>query len=256
VFYLVFARFREQACTFICPYGRFQSTMLDENTMVISYDHKRGEPRGPVHQQGKGDCIDCHLCVAVCPTGIDIRDGIQMECVNCTACIDVCDSVMDKLKRPRGLVRYASLNSIEGGRPFGVTPRMIVYAGLVAALAGLLTFLVLTRPNVEVSLLRAPGAMFQELPGGQLENLYLVQFINKTAQPMPVTLELEGIHGKLSIMGDPHPVIPAEQLFETSVLVDLPAGEVSGGKCQFDIGVYSEGKRLQLIHTSFLGPRD
>ncbi len=128
VFYLIFARFREQACTFICPYGRFQSVLLDEHSIVVAYDHKRGEKRGKLHRSetadqrratGLGDCVDCHQCVAVCPTGIDIRNGTQMECVHCTACIDACDATMDKIGRPRGLIRYASLNGIEKGDPRG-----------------------------------------------------------------------------------------------------------------------------------------
>jgi len=259
IFYAVFARFREQACTFICPYGRFQSTVLDENTMVITYDYKRGEKRAPLNQRPDkkgGDCIDCHLCVSVCPTGIDIRDGIQMECVNCAACIDACDSVMSRLKQPTGLIRYASLNSIERGHPFKFTARMFVYSCIVTALAGLLAFLVLTRANVEASLLRAPGALFQELPNGHLENLYILQLINKTSRPVPVELKLEDVPGTLSIMGEAHPVIPREQLFETSVLVEMAPGEVVGGKRQFQIGLYSEGKRLQVVHTTLIGPRN
>src|SRR5208283_605168 len=145
VFYAIFARFREQACTFICPYGRFQTTVLDENTIVVAYDNKRGEARATLkgrqtpaqrRQAGRGDCVDCHLCVAVCPTGIDIRNGLQMECVNCTACMDACDSVMTKVDRPPGLIRYASLNSIERGEPFRVTPRMGGYAAILAVLVG------------------------------------------------------------------------------------------------------------------------
>src|SRR5208283_3373771 len=140
VFYAIFARFREQACTFICPYGRFQSTVLDENTVLVAYDYKRGEERAVLdrrqspaqrRQAGRGDCVACNWCVAVCPTGIDIRDGLQMECVHCTACIDACDGVMAKIGRPPGLIRYASLNSIERGEPFRCTPRMGAYAAII-----------------------------------------------------------------------------------------------------------------------------
>src|SRR6185436_2924825 len=162
VFYAIFARFREQACTFICPYGRFQSAMLDENSLVVAYDHKRGETRGPLHRgqspdqraaAGHGDCVACRQCVAVCPTGIDIRNGTQMECVNCTACIDACDAIMDKVGRPRGLVRFASLNNIEHGAPQHFTARMKLYAGVLAALIGLFLFLVFTRADVGTTLL-------------------------------------------------------------------------------------------------------
>jgi cytochrome c oxidase accessory protein FixG len=264
LFYALFARFREQACTFICPYGRFQSTVIDENTLVVAYDQKRGEQRGTLdrrqstaqrRQAGRGDCVDCNLCVAVCPTGIDIRDGIQMECVSCTACIDACDGVMARIHRPRGLIRYASLNSIERGEPFRWTPRMSGYAAVLTVLIGLFLFLVLTRSNVEATLLRAPGAMFQELPSGNLINLYTLQLVNKTSQPMPVQLKLEDIPGKLSIMGDPKPVVPGEQLVETSILIELAPALLRDGPKKFNVGVYSQGRRLQTVHTTFIGPR-
>ena len=147
VFYAIFARFREQACTFICPYGRLQSTLLDENTIVVAYDYKRGEKRGPLRRgqpveqrqaAGNGDCIACRQCVTVCPTGIDIRDGTQMECVHCTACIDACDDVMERIGRPRGLIRYASLNGIERGERLKVTPRLVGYTVVLLALGVLL----------------------------------------------------------------------------------------------------------------------
>ncbi|HWD17809.1 MAG TPA: cytochrome c oxidase accessory protein CcoG [Verrucomicrobiae bacterium] len=259
LFYAIFARFREQACTFICPYGRLQSTVLDENTIVVAYDYKRGEKRAPVSARavgGAGDCVDCKLCVAVCPTGIDIRDGIQMECVNCTACMDACDSVMSRRSRPAGLIRYASLNAIEKGQKFRLTPRMLGYAGLLLTLASLLVFLVLTRPDVEATLLRAPGSLFQTLPGGRLENLYTLQLVNKTSRPIPVQLKLEDVPGKLTLMGRAHLVVPKEELAETSVLIELAPELVSHGQKQFHIGVYADGRRLQTVRASFLGPRD
>jgi cytochrome c oxidase accessory protein FixG len=265
LFYALFARFREQACTFICPYGRFQSTVIDENTVVVAYDHKRGEQRAPLdhrqsaeqrRQAGDGDCVNCNLCVAVCPTGIDIRNGIQLECVHCTACIDACDGVMARLIRPRGLIRYASLNSIERGQPFRWSPRMTGYAAVLSVLIGLFLFLVLTRSNVEATLLRAPGAMFQQLPNGNLINLYTLQLVNKTSQPIPVQLKLENIPGTLSIMGDSKPVVPGEQLVETSILIELAPALLRDGPKRFDVGVYSRGQLLQTVHTTFIGPRE
>lgn len=243
VFYAIFARFREQACTFICPYGRFQSTVLDENTMVVAYDHKRT------------DCVQCDLCVAVCPTGIDIRNGIQMECVNCTACIDACDGVMDKIHHPRGLIRYASLNSIERGEKFRITPRMKAYAVILTVLAGLFLFLILNRSNVEATLLRAPGALFEQSANGDLINLYTLQLVNKTSRPLPVTLKLEDSPGQLSVMGDPNLVARGDQLTETSILIELPANLVHGQK-KLEVGVYAQGRRVQTVHTAFIGPRD
>ena len=179
-----------------------------------------------------------------------------MECVHCTACIDACDGVMTKMGRPRGLIRYASLNSIERGEPFRLTPRMIGYAAILSVLMGLFLFLVLTRPNVEATLLRAPGALFQQLPNGNLVNLYTVQLVNKTSQPVPVQLRLEGVAGKLSIMGNPNLVVPGEQLAETSVLIELAPALLRHGPKKLLVGVYSQGRRLQTVPTTFIGPRD
>lgn len=264
LFFAIFARFREQACTFICPYGRFQSAMLDENTMVVAYDFKRGEKRGrwqrdqtPAQRRatGAGDCVNCHQCVAVCPTGIDIRNGVQMECVHCTACIDACDAVMDKVGLHRGLIRYASLNSIETGKKFSFTPRMGVYAVVLSLLVALFLGLVLTRPAVEAIFLRAPGAMYNETADGKIENLFTLKLVNKTMRDLPVELKLENIAGTVRIMGVEKPVVPASQLTETSVLIDLDRTVLTGASTRLAVGVYSEGKRLQTVYTGFSGPR-
>lgn len=264
LFFAIFARFREQACTFICPYGRFQSTMLDENTMIVAYDHKRGEQRGKLKAEqtlvkriadGKGDCIDCHQCVTVCPTGIDIRNGVQMECVHCTACIDACDSVMDKVGSPRGLIRYASLNSIEKGEPFRITPRMKLYAVVLTGLVALFLALVFTRPAVEAMFLRAPGSLFTQTQEGKIENLYTLKLVNKTMKDLPVELKLEGVAGELQIMGEKNLVVPAGQLSETSVLIELAPEVLTGGKTKLKVGVYSGGRRVQTVKTVFVGPR-
>jgi len=264
LFFAIFARFREQACTFICPYGRFQSTMLDENSMIVAYDHKRGEKRGrlqrnePLVQRiahGKGDCVDCHQCVAVCPTGIDIRNGVQMECVHCTACIDACDTVMDKVGSPRGLIRYASLNSIEKGEPFKITPRMKLYAGVLTGLIALFLTLVFTRSAVEAMFLRAPGSLFMQTTDGKIENLYTLKLVNKTMRELPVELKLEGGAGQLEVMGDKNLVVPAGKLTETSVLIQMPQEALTGATTKLRVGVYSGGKRVQTVKTVFVGPR-
>ena len=264
LFYAIFARFREQACTFICPYGRLQSTMLDENTMVVAYDFKRGEKRGPLHRgesteqrqaTGLGDCINCRQCVAVCPTGIDIRNGTQMECVNCTACIDACDAVMEKINRPRGLVRFASLNSIQKSEPFRFTARMQLYLGVLTALITLFLFLVITRTEVETTFLRSPGALFQQMPDGKIENLYLLKIVNKTARDIPVELKLENLKGDLRIMGGGELVVPKAQLAQTSVLIEMQPALLRGASTKLEIGVYSKGKRLETVKTAFVGPR-
>jgi cytochrome c oxidase accessory protein FixG len=264
VFYAIFARFREQACTFICPYGRFQSTLLDENTIVVAYDHKRGEKRGPLHRgqaadarqaSGLGDCIDCHQCVAVCPTGIDIRNGTQMECVNCTACIDACDSIMDKIGRPRGLVRYASLNGIERGERVRLTTRMIGYGVVLVGLVALFLFLLFTRADVQTTLLRAPGGLFQITPDAQISNLYTLKLVNKTSRALPVELRLENMPGSIQVLGR-ELTVPGEQLIEASVLVKLDPARLTGGNTRLIVGVYSGARRLETVKTSFVGPRN
>jgi cytochrome c oxidase accessory protein FixG len=263
LFYAIFARFREQACTFICPYGRFQSALLDENTIVVAYDHRRGEQRGAWRRDqtatarreaGLGDCIGCRQCVHVCPTGIDIRNGIQMECVNCTACIDACDTVMDKVGQPRGLIRYASLNGIQKGEPLRITARMKGYGVLLTALVSLLAVLVFTRSDVETLLLRAPGAMFQTSADGRISNLYTLKVVNKTGHEIPLELRLENRKGTIQIMGRGL-TIPKEELGQGSVLIELDRSELTGGRTPIKIGVYSQGKRLETVKTVFVGPR-
>ena len=264
MFFAIFARFREQACTFICPYGRLQSAMLDENSIVVAYDYKRGERRGKlrraqplVHRiaRGMGDCIDCHQCVSVCPTGIDIRNGLQMECVHCTACMDACDGVMDKVGSLPGLIRYASLDSIQKGRKIRFTARMAAYAVVLAGLITLFLVLVLTRPAVEAIFLRAPGALYQQTTEGRVENLYTLKLVNKTMHDLPVDLKLENLPGKLTVMGDEHLVVPAAKLAQTSVLIELETARLSGASTQLDVGIYSQGKLLQRVNTVFIGPR-
>ena len=264
IFYAIFARFREQACTFICPYGRLQSTMLDENSIVVAYDYKRGETRAPLrrHQareerlrQGLGDCINCRECVAVCPTGIDIRNGTQMECVNCTACIDACDAIMDKIDRPRGLIRFASLDNIERGERQRFTTRMKVYSAFLLGLISLFLFLLFTRSDVQTTLLRAPGTLFQQTASGTIENIYTLKLINKTSRNIPVELRLENVPGKLKVMGSGNFVVPKEQLAQTSVLVELAPAVLSGPTTKLKVGVYANGKRLETISTVFVGPR-
>jgi cytochrome c oxidase accessory protein FixG len=264
VFYWVFASFREQACTIVCPYGRLQGVLLDQDSVVIAYDHLRGEPRGKIKKnilEGSliekpdtfGDCIDDKLCVDVCPTGIDIRDGIQLECVNCTACIDACNFVMDKIKKPRGLVRYASLNAIEKKSKFRFTSRMIGYSVLLTLLAGVLVVLLATRTDFSINILRTPGMLYQKQTGDMISNLYDFNIVNKTFNEAQISLKLVNIPGEIKIVGNELTLTPQQKL-EAKFLLFIPESEINRMNTPVTIGVYSNDKLIQSIQTSFLGP--
>jgi cytochrome c oxidase accessory protein FixG len=265
LFYGIFARFREQACTFVCPYGRYQSVVLDENSIVVAYDYKRGEKRGPLKSSQKfvdrrfagfGDCVSCNQCVSVCPTGIDIRNGTQMECIHCTACMDVCDKVMTKVGSATGLIRYASLNGIERSEKLRITPRILGYSAILLALGTLLTVLLLTRSDVEATLLRAPGSLFQQMPDGHFSNLYTVRIVNKTSREMPVELRLEAPQGDLRVMGEGSLAVKPQKTFEDSIIIELDKSVMNSGTTPLVLGVYSNGKKLQTLKTAFIGPRN
>jgi len=189
IFYFIFAWFREQACILVCPYGRLQSVLLDKNSIVIAYDYIRGEPRGKVKNREEdhlGDCIDCKLCVNVCPTGIDIRNGTQLECVNCTACIDACDSIMDQVDRPRGLIRFDSMEGIKNNVKLKFTPRVIGYTTVLLVLLTTLTVLFAQRKDLDINILRTPGMLFQKQPDNKISNMYNLKVSNKTFTEMPL----------------------------------------------------------------------
>ena len=186
---------REKVCRDMCPYSRFQSVMFDSDTLVISYDAARGENRGPRRKdadykaEGLGDCIDCTMCVQVCPTGIDIRDGLQLECIGCGACIDACDSVMDKLGYARGLVRYSSENELAGGKTHWLRPRLVGYAAMLAVMIGAFVWALAERPLISLDVTRDRG-LFRENALGQIENIYSLKIINKTQQPRSYAISL------------------------------------------------------------------
>ncbi len=213
---------REQVCIYMCPYARFQSAMFDKNTLIISYDEKRGDPRGarkrgtPGSQSGLGDCIDCKLCVQVCPVGIDIRDGLQYQCIGCAACIDVCDDVMDKMGYPRGLVKYTTENALSGNSTRLLRPRVVVYTALLIALTAGLMYGLLTRVPLEVDILRDRNALYNETDSGLVENVYNLKLINMTDQPQRYRLSVSGLDG-MAIIGP-----TADIAIESGAVKDLP----------------------------------
>jgi len=257
VFYWVFSYFREQACTIVCPYGRLQGVLLDQDSIVIAYDNVRGEPRGKLkkseQRDNQGDCIDCYLCVDVCPTGIDIRNGIQLECVNCTACIDACDAVMDKIDRPRGLIRYDSLRGIEKKEKFKFTPRMALYSTILLVILSVLSYLLITRSDFSINILRTPGLLYQTQPNDKFSNIYDLNIINKTFNSAPIELKLKNVGGEIKLLGDELNLKPQEKR-DSKFLLILPKSSISKMNTQITISVYSNDKLLKEVKTSFLGP--
>jgi cytochrome c oxidase accessory protein FixG len=210
---------REQVCIYMCPYARFQSAMFDRNTLVISYDEPRGEPRGSRKrnedpaEKGLGDCIDCTLCVQVCPTGIDIREGLQYQCIGCAACVDVCDQVMDKMAYPRGLIRYTTENAMEGQPSRVLRPRVILYGLLLLVLFAGLVFGIATRNPVGIDVMRDRNVLYRELPDGRVENVYTLKLLNKADTARDYSVEISGLPG-------------AELVIDRTMPVTVPAGGV------------------------------
>ena len=259
LFYGVFAWFREQACTIVCPYGRLQSVLLDNNSILVAYDKKRGEPRAPMgrNQQraGVGDCVECNACVAVCPTGIDIRNGTQLECVNCTACIDACNRTMRKVSLPEGLIRYSSENGIKGGKTFQITGRIVIYSVVFTILTALLSFLMITRTDVETTILRTPGGLYQETEDGMIRNLYSVKVVNKTHNPVPVTFRLKAPAGGTITMVGPEVTVAPDGLAESALFIDIPARQLFAPSTLVTIEIVQDGEVIDEINSAFMGPQ-
>ena len=257
VFFFIYLWFREQACLVVCPYGRMQGVLLDKHSIVVAYDHQRGEPRSKPQKEtntNKGDCIDCFECVRVCPTGIDIRNGTQLECTNCTACIDACNHIMEKVHKPEGLIRYASEHSIQTGKKLRISGRMMAYSFVLLLLIGLESFLLITRSDLDVHMVRAKGTLFYNEPDGRVSNLYNVKIINKTHNDLPVEFALSNIQGEVRLVGNPNLIIKKDSLLDTQIFVILPASAIDEQKSKISINVISSGKIMGEEKTFFLGP--
>ncbi len=256
-FYGVFAYLRENICVFACPYGRLQGVLLDKFSVVVAYDYKRGEPRGHKRhgeeEKQFGDCIDCGLCVRVCPTGIDIRNGTQLECVNCTACIDACDSIMDKIGKPRGLVKYSSENNIQTGERLRFTPRMKAYSFVLLILVSILTILLVTRKDVTATVTRSSGTLYQSRDSVLVTNLYNIKIANKTHHGFPIHLKVENMDAQVEMIGK-EVQMQSESLSEGKFFIVMHRDDIKTMKSDLVIGVYNDAEKITDVKASFFGP--
>ena len=273
VFFYSFATYgfaghmREQVCKYMCPYARFQSAMFDKDTLIVTYDTQRGEPRGARSKKvdpkaaGLGDCIDCSLCVQVCPTGIDIRKGLQYECIGCGMCVDACNTVMDKVQYPRGLIRYATQNGMQNRWSSAqmlrrvLRPRVLFYSAVLLALCTAMLASLVTRTPLKVDVVRDRAALSRVVAGGQLENIYRVQVMNATEQPQRYRITASGLQG-LQVASEPEVEIgPAESRW-VAVRLQVPYGAVPAGSHTVHLDVQALGDRAQVSEkTVFLVPR-
>jgi len=265
VFYFVFAWFREQVCIIACPYGRLQGVLLDTKSIIVAYDNKRGEKEAGRAKfkknedrkaSGKGDCIDCSQCVQVCPTGIDIRNGTQLECVNCTACIDACNQMMDAVNLPQGLIRYASEENIEKKKKFQFTPRLKGYASVLFILISVLTGMLFLRSDVEANILRLPGQLFEHKENNVISNVYTYKLINKTALDYKnVHFKLKSHSGIIKTVKENAIVVPANGMAQGTLFIEINKAALGDEKEKLKIGVYEGDLLMETTTTTFLSPR-
>ncbi len=254
---------REQVCIYMCPYARFQSAMFDRDTLIISYDEGRGEPRGSRkkgadHQAlGLGDCIDCTLCVQVCPTGIDIRNGLQYQCIGCAACIDVCDQVMDKMGYPKGLIRYSTENAMSGGKTRVLRPRIVIYSVILALMVGVLVWALATRVPVELDIIRDRNALYRMAPAGLVENVYTLRLVNMYDRQRTFRIGVEGLEGLQLINRHGDVEVPAGSVrsLDVQVRIDPVHLRRASSEIEFTLETVDSGERLKLEQAArFIGP--
>jgi len=250
VFYWIYSYFREQICTMVCPYGRMQGVLLDSNSIVVSYDYKRGEPRGA---KNSGDCIDCHQCVSVCPTGIDIRNGTQLECINCTACIDQCNKIMHITKKPPGLIRYASEKGIKEGHASVWNARNRAYSVVLLIIFSFFVYTLVSRPVIETTILRTPGLLYQENDDNTISNVYNIKIVNKTHEEMPLEIRLLSQEGKIQMAGNSM-TIKDQDRFESTFILYIPRDELKSDKTEVEFGIFSNDELIETYKATFVSP--
>ena len=263
VFYFIFASFREQACLIACPYGRLQGVLLDRKSIQVSYDYIRGEKEeGRAKWKksedrsatGKGDCIDCNQCVEVCPTGIDIRNGSQLECVNCTACMDACDAVMTSVNLPTGLIRYASEDNIANGEKPSFNARIIGYTTVLSLLLVAVASMLLLRSDIDTNLLRLPGQLYQTEENGDISNVFTYKMVNKTNFDKSVELRLMSHDGTIEMVGHKDILVKGNQRYEGTIFIKIPKDKLERTKNKVVLGVFEDGKLIKKVKTNFIGP--
>lgn len=263
-----FLFFREQLCLIACPYGRFQSVMLDRRSLIVAYDRGRGEPRAkgkrnlPVVSdrdlavEKSGDCVDCGQCVAVCPTGIDIRNGLQMECINCTQCIDVCNSVMDKVGLPRGLVRYSSQEQLETNNRKILRPRLIIYPVVLAVTLTLFGIVFSSKHDFDVTLLRNFGNPFIIASDGKIENTLRLKLVNRTEQETEFTVRLKGIEEAEIVFAEEGAIVLAPEETKTfPFMIRFSPSEAPTGNCDVILEISSSQNATRTVTQTLLAPR-
>jgi cytochrome c oxidase accessory protein FixG len=253
-----FTWFREQTCIVACPYGRWQSALLDRSSLIVAYDYNRGEPRhmGREKLAGAGDCVDCGACVLTCPTGIDIRDGLQMECIHCTQCADACDAVMTKLGRPTGLIRYSSRSALEGAGARKLRPRVILYpAALVLALGGFVAALA-TREAADITLLRGVGAPYSLQPDGSVSNQIRIRISNRTNSERNYRISVTGAENGTVVIPQSPFAVPPTHTGTTTLFVLLPRGEFQNGERVITVQIDDDAGMTRNVQYRLLGPGD
>lgn len=261
--WLNFTWFREQTCLIVCPYGRWQAALIDRQSVIVAYDARRGEPRAHAtagRDPTAGDCIDCGACVQTCPTGIDIRNGLQMECVHCTQCIDACDEIMDKVGKPRGLIRYSSQDALDGRPRRLLRPRTVLYPLVLAVLLGGLAVALIRKPAADLTLLRGVGAPFTEEPDGRIANQLRIKVTNRRGDPMRYTIRLDGLEalgGAATVVAPENPLpVEAGATRATSVFVLLPRRAFTAGERRITVRVRDDRGAEQSVPYRLLGPTD